>query len=222
MCGRFTIVRDLSTIAARYGVELAERRHSRPRYNVAPQQTIPTVAIGKDGKRKLVDMVWGLSPPWGSQVINCRNDKLASNNFYRGMIFGGRRCLIPFDQFYEWQDLPSGGKQPWAIQVKARPQAFAGLWQTVKGESGAAPALRCALITVEPNELIKPVHDRMPAILDDDDAALWLGEKPVADSELLDMVRPYPAERMEMWRVGSDVGNVRNDGAHLVARLNSE
>jgi putative SOS response-associated peptidase YedK len=168
------------------------------------------------GGRELVTLKWGLVPAWsrdGRGFINARADTVDTKPAFRSA-FRKRRCLMAADGFYEWQQL-DGRKQPWYFHLKGGdPFAFAGLWE-VRSDAEGRPIETCALVTTEPNDVVRPVHDRMPVILDPAAYALWLD--PSAETEALkNLLRPAPAEGMEGYRVGLYVNNARNEGPQCV------
>jgi len=135
---------------------------------------------------------------------------------FRGAWAAGRRCLIPASSFFEWR---KPDKQPFAIALGNRgAMAFAGLWDEW-AQKGGQPLRSCTIITCAPNPLLAPLHDRMPVILGAEDWARWLGEEPVKSEVLLALLKPFPAERMTLWKVASAVGNVRNENAQLIEPL---
>jgi putative SOS response-associated peptidase YedK len=128
-----------------------------------------------------------------------------------------RRCVIPADGFYEWQRT-EGRKQPFFFRMRdERPFGFAGLWERWEGEGGRV-VNSCAILTTEANEVLRPVHDRMPVILHPDDYELWLGAEARELGLVKEMLRPYPAEEMVGYPVGSGVNSPRNQGAGLLER----
>jgi putative SOS response-associated peptidase YedK len=127
-----------------------------------------------------------------------------------------RRCLVPADWFYEWKKLDAKTKQPYAIAMKdAELFAFAGLWDSWKDKETGKALETYTVITTDPNELMEPIHNRMPVILHRQDYDRWL--EPGEPSRLpVDLLRPYPAEEMKAWPVSRDVGNVRNNRHELI------
>lgn len=210
MCGRFALTTDPRIIAARvmFGGDV---QRSAPRDNIKPTERVPVIALGGDGQRKMIDMRWGLVPHWSKEaapsnaLINARADGIAAKPTWRSSFAaqGGRggRCLIPFDAFYEWSG-PKTARAPNTITVRSNHVGFfAGLWAAWRqpgAPAGTPPALSCSIVTVEANSLVATIHDRMPAILDDDAWPLWLGETASSEAELLALLQPYPAERMDM------------------------
>ena len=192
-----------------------------PSYNVAPQSTQPVVRLNTDtGKPEFALMRWGLVPYWakdpkiGYTTINARAEEVAEKPLYREAV-KKRRCLVPADAFYEWQKLSGKAKQPFAFGLKnGEPYAFAGLWERWKPKEGE-PLETFTILTTDPNELAERVHDRMPVILEPHDYRRWI--EPGDPARLpIDLLRPFPAEKMRSWPVSDRVGNVRNDDAELL------
>ena len=200
MCGRYTDTRRDKRVLVRMGLEHAAQAEIDfvPRYNVAPTQQASIVVQGREGPA-LRRARWGLIPWWakdekiGNSLINARGDTLASKPAFRDS-FRKRRCLVIADGFYEWQKLGSGRvplKQPVYIRLNGGAQfGFAGLWDRWNGVESFS------IVTVEPNELLAPIHDRMPMMLTDEEYAKWLDvETPV--EELESMLQPQSAAEME-------------------------
>ena len=216
MCGRFTQFNNLETIADRYGVELPEGG-LKPRYNAAPTQELPVIIVER-GKRKLAMMRWGLIPPWaeniaiGSKMINARAETLAEKPSFRNAL-KSRRCLVPADGFYEW--MPTGrGKQPMCISLKSQELfSLARLWKTWKSPVGEV-IHSFTIITTEPNELMTPIHDRMPVILTANEND-WLSDE-LFLRQHLSMLKPYPAQEMIAVPVSKLLKNVGLDMPELL------
>lgn len=147
---------------------------------IAPTQTVAAVVL-REGRRVLVPFRWGLIPSWakeikiGSRMINARAETVHEKPAFR-VAFRKRRCLIPATGFFEWQQRP-GGKQRMLIRLESgEPFAFAGLWESWRPRDNpdAAPIHSCTIITTDANELVAPIHDRMPVILAPDDYSAWL------------------------------------------------
>jgi putative SOS response-associated peptidase YedK len=150
-------------------------------------------------------------------MINARSETVAEKPSFRAA-FRRRRCLVVADGFYEWQKL-NGGKQPFYIRLQdGRPFAFAGLWEHWKGP-GDTIIESCTLLTTQPNELLRPVHNRMPVILQVKDYDLWLDTE-VQQKELLQpLLRAYPSEELEAYPVSRWVNSPRNDGPQCIEPL---
>lgn len=220
MCGRFTLTvplrgtfdpADLQEVFAGYTFPPS----FAPRFNIAPSQ--PVLAIPNDGQKRADFFVWGLIPSWakdasiGSRLINARSETLAEKPAFRGA-FKYKRCLIPADGFYEWQTRPGTKvKVPHFISLKnRRPFAFAGLWDEWLAPDGSL-IKSCAIITTAPNELMTPIHNRMPVILRHDDYTQWLDPAPRTPESLLPLLRPYPADEMTAYPVSALVNRPQND-----------
>lgn len=205
MCNRFGIIKDIRVIAAAFGVD-GEPGRSHPRPDIRPTDRILAIAIGRSGRRQLIDARWGLVPHFareetpGGQTTNARSETIAEKPTWKPSFLaqGGRggRCLIPFDVFYEWSG-EKGSKVMHTITVPSnRPIAFAGLWAAWPKVPANIPKpyLSAAIVTTAANGQMANIHDRMPAILDEDSFALWLGEASATDSELLDLLKPWPGQ----------------------------
>lgn len=211
MCGRYTLSQQLwiDSLFAGLG-EDAPAGLRRPRYNVAPGQMV--LAFRRPGESfEPVEMFWGIASTWPggpSRMINARDDKLATSRFWKSMLADGR-CAIAADGFYEWRKLESGGKQPYWFGAAGDEQfAFAGLCRK-DDEHGES----CVIITVEANELVEDVHERMPAMLDADGIDAWLtGDV----DEALAALKPFPSTRMTARPVSRAVNNVAQDGPELI------
>ena len=196
-----------------------------PSYNVAPQSTQPVVRLNRDSSRREIALLrWGLVPFWPKDAkiaystINARAEEVASKPAFREAL-KRRRCLIPADAFYEWQRLAPKTKRPFAFALASgEPYAFAGLWENwrPKAPADAVPLETFTILATDPNELMKPVHNRMPVIIEPKDYDRWLDPGDPARPPI-DLLRPYPAERMKAWTVSDRVGNVRNNDTELLA-----
>jgi putative SOS response-associated peptidase YedK len=216
MCGRFTITAHPAALTQLF--ELPAVPELPPRYNVAPTQPVPVVRLGEKG-RELSILRWGLIPSWSKDAkasfINARAETAADKPAFR-TAFRRRRCLMPADGFYEWQQA-GGRKQPWYFRLAGgQPFAFAGLWETSNGPDGVVQS--CALLTTKANETVRPVHDRMPVVLAPADFGHWLEPTTSELAALLPLLRPY-AGPMRSYPVGAAVHSPRNDGPACVAPL---
>ena len=220
MCGRFTLTTNLGAIAKRFGVSRFLEEVG-PRYNIAPTQTV--IVVSDDGTRHLTQMRWGLIPSWakdpaiGNRMINARAETVATKPAFR-VALRNRRCLIPADGFYEWT--PAGRrKQPVYIALKSRaPFAFAGLWEAWISPEGQE-IKSCTIITTEANDLLKPIHDRMPVIVTQEAEAVWLDPTIQDPERLLPLLTPYPSEEMEAYPVSTKVNNPVHDTPECVLPL---
>jgi putative SOS response-associated peptidase YedK len=226
MCGRYTLTNpDPVKLRQRFMLGESAVPEMEPRYNVAPTDPVLAVRRTEQGSREAGRLRWGLVPGrWaekrsGRPLINARAEGLTSQPAFRES-FAERRCLIPADGFFEWRRDEAGRLPFWISRPDEELFAFAGIWAALPARaSGPGGELlhSCAIVTTEPNELIRPIHDRMPVILDPDLEAAWLD--PDADEdELLAMLRPAPANLLVTREIADSVNDVRNDGPELLER----
>lgn len=218
MCGRFSLTLSAEQIESRFGVSVPQSY--RPRYNIAPTQEILAL-ISEGQSRTLQSFRWGLIPHWAKdpkiaqRLINARAETLWEKPSFRDAV-RRRRCLIIADGFYEWRQTPQGKKIPVYVRLKSKePFGFAGLWETWNSPDGQT-LKTCTIITTEPSELIKPIHDRMPVIVPRELEELWLDPSPKARAEVERVLRPYRAEELELFDVSSAVNSPTNDGPECV------
>lgn len=192
-----------------------------PRYNIAPTQIVASV-IELQGKRLLTGFRWGLVPAWskdpaiGNRMINARAETILDKPSFKPLLTR-KRCLIPADGFYEWK-ASAGGKQPFHIRRKDGGLfAFAGLWEEWKSPDGS-PLQTCTIITVEPNELMAPIHNRMPAILEREDEKVWLDAASNSKDvfALVSLLRPHSPEKFEAFPVSRAVNSPSSDLPSLI------
>ncbi len=218
MCGRYVLQSDLSFLQQRFKFLDAELEH-RPRYNIAPTQQVLTVT--NNGERRGQLMRWGLVPFWakdlkvGYRMINAKSETLAQRPAFRAA-FRKRRCLVLADGFYEWRK-EGKARIPMFIHLKSNePFALAGLWETWKSPEGDT-VRSCTIITTGPNDIIAPIHNRMPVILTQESEALWLDPLTEDPSALTHLLTPAPPELMETYQVSSLVNSVKNDTPEILA-----
>lgn len=211
MCGRFNQTASGEEVAEALGLD--EAPELAPRYNIAPTQPVAVVGVQpKTGRRGLAALTWGLVPRTSlggdRGFINARAETAGEKAFFREA-FARRRCLIPATGFYEWQKLDSKRRQPWLIRMASgRVFAFAGLWEPAAAPGGSST---CAILTTEPNEVARPIHDRMPVILDPADYGRWLDPALTLPGEVRPLLRSYPADLMTAFPVTTAVNNPRFD-----------
>ncbi|SDT43271.1 Putative SOS response-associated peptidase YedK [Paenibacillaceae bacterium GAS479] len=222
MCGRYTLVITLEELMRRFLIGDTTIPFHSPQYNIAPSQMV--LAVISDGKHnRLGELKWGLVPPWaedpkiGFRMLNARAETAAAKPAFREPL-RRKRCLIPADGFYEWQKSGTG-KQPMRITLKnGEPFAMAGLYETWISPTGEKLST-CTVLTTEPNELMRPIHDRMPVILQREDESIWLDRNIQEPSRLQGLLAPFPAEQMTAYPVGREVGNVRHDSPSCIEPL---
>ena len=221
MCGRFTLTDpDPARIRARFGLDESAKVEEEPRYNIAPTDPVLAVRPNEQGGRELGRLRWGLIPGrWaerrsGPPLINARAETLERQPAFAES-FRERRCLIPADGFYEWRDGESGKTPVWISVAGGGLFAFAGIWAARPSRDGAGALHSCAIVTCEPNELIRPIHDRMPVVLMPDAEARWL-EPGAGEEEMASLLSPAPKDLLVAREVVDAVNDVREDGPHLL------
>jgi putative SOS response-associated peptidase YedK len=222
MCGRARLSSDVSEIKLVFSIP-PERPppNFAASWNVAPTDSLPVVRYdARAGERSLDVMRWGLVPFWANDIkvgfsnINAKAEGVDTRPAFREA-FQRRRCLVPLDNFYEWKKLGKE-RQPYAVALADRRlMAMAGLWESWRSPAGER-LLSFAIVTTAANELLAPVHDRMPVILGPENWPLWLGEAPASPARLKALLVPYPPDDMVIWPVDGRVGNVKNNDPSLI------
>lgn len=220
MCGRFTLFAPYTDIIERFDIESAFQESDYiPSYNIAPSQQV--AAIINDGtKNRLGYLRWGLIPPWakdekiGYKMINARAETIAEKPSFK-QAFAKRRCIIPADSFYEWQR-KDGKNIPMRIKLKSDSLfGIAGLWESWKSPEGKI-VHTCTAITTEPNELVKPIHNRMPVILKREEEARWL-DPTITDIHFLgNMLQSFDEEQMEAYQISPAVNSPKYNDQSLI------
>jgi putative SOS response-associated peptidase YedK len=218
MCGRYLLISPVE--AMRRFFDVGGLLNLPPRYNIAPTQDAPVLRLDKEGNRELIQMRWGLVPSWakdlsgGARCINARAESVAAKSTFRDA-FLRRRCLIPADGFFEWEKKDKV-RQPWWIgPAEGGLMAMAGVWERWRNPEGGV-VRTYAVITTNANELVSPLHDRMPVVVPPDEFAAWLN--PDTSLERLNgIMRPYPSERMRAHPVSRRLNDVRNDDPDCIA-----
>lgn len=190
----------------------------QPSFNIAPTQNVAVVL--RDVNTRLVPMRWGLIPSWaadptiGSRLINARSETLTKRSAFKEA-FKRRRCLVLADGFFEWQK-QGKAKIPFFIHLKSdRPFGFAGLYE-IWTPPLIEPVITCTIVTTDANDLLRPLHNRMPVILPKGAENFWLDPDVEDPSRLLDLLQPYPADEMAAFRVSSLVNSVKNDSPECI------
>jgi putative SOS response-associated peptidase YedK len=217
VCGRYVSVSSPTILAERFQVEAVRLEATEPNYNVAPRAEVPVVAESR-GQRVLDVVRWGLVPFWakdlsiGDRCINARAERIRTANAYK-RAFEKRRCIIPADGFYEWQKLENKKKQPWFFRRRdGEPLAFAGLWELWNG------IRTCTIVTTEANDVVRPVHERMPVVLDESNWSEWLDEQNRDVVSLQRLLVPADARAFEAWPVSTLVNKADNNTPALLDR----
>jgi putative SOS response-associated peptidase YedK len=223
MCARVRLSTDYSELKIKFWANLHRPAPNlRPSYNIAPTQDLTVVRFDPEGAERVLEtMRWGLIPAWckdpklAYSTFNARGESVDTKATFRDAWRVGRRCLVITNGFYEW-DKRVGTKQPYAI-ARAHDDytVMAGLWEEWTSPKGER-IKSVTIITTDANDLIRPLHDRMPVILGEEDWPKWLGEVEASAAECKALLRPYPAEKMALWPVDKRVNNWRNDSPDLI------
>ncbi|KSU63383.1 hypothetical protein AS034_03795 [[Bacillus] enclensis] len=214
MCGRFSLTTPLEELVNQFLIDKFIKETS-PRYNVAPSQKVLSL-ISKNGVRKAGETLWGLVPGWANTnkwkpLINARSETLLDKPSFRSLVHK-RRMVIFSDGFYEWKK-GEGGKIPVRFLLKSEePFVFAGLWdRTSDGR------VTSTILTTKANEVVNPVHDRMPVILkNNDDIEKWLDTDKYRFEEASPLLRSYPGEEMKSYEVSMIVNSPKNDSKECI------
>src|ERR1700758_5453706 len=250
MCGRYASARKRIELLEEFSVQRDQVAEPlRPDYNVAPTKAVYTVVdraarpeddevasadgrVGRDAstgepERELRVMRWGLVPFWakdtkiGSRMINARAETVAEKPAFR-RAFAKRRCLVPADGYYEWQQVPGAAKQPMYIsRADGRSLAFAGLYElwrdpAVNSDDQDAWLWTTTIITTSAPDEIGMIHDRMPMIIDQGDWTDWLDPANNDVADLKTLLTPAMVGDLTTWPVSTAVNAVRNNGPELI------
>ncbi len=220
MCGRFTLATDPMNFI-RFLLEYDTSDAFTPRYNIAPTQQIAVVP--NNGTERIEFFRWGLIPPWakdpkiGNRMINARAETLSEKPSFRNA-YRRRRCLVLADGYYEWRkELGGEAKTPFYIRMASeKPFAFAGLWEAWRPQGEVEPVLSCSIITCPANEMLQPIHHRMPVILGHEAYDLWLDPVECPPATLNHLLTPYPPEELEAFAVSRLVNQPKNDSPECI------
>jgi putative SOS response-associated peptidase YedK len=225
MCGRYALHGPQSRLREYF--DLRDCAVWEPRYNIAPQSDILVVRQRPEVGRVGQLVRWGLIPRWakdpaiGLKLNNARAETVAEKPSFK-MSFERHRCLIPANGFYEWQAVSENGKprkQPWYVCPANDGEFFAmaGLLAAWKSPEGQDIVTAC-VITTTSNEVMAPIHDRMPVMLAPPQFGAWLDPAWRDTAALSRFLLPAPARSMVAYPVGRRVGNSRNEGPDLIDR----
>ncbi len=220
MCSRYNLTAPPEAVRALFAA--TGEADFPPRYNIAPTQPALIVRNGPDTSRQLVLVRWGLIPSWAKEpgqikttLINARAESAADKPSFRGPL-RHRRCLVPATGFYEWTGRP-GAKQPHHMTPRGGgPMALGGLWEHWLGADGSELETM-TILTVEANQAMARLHDRMPLIIQPEDFDRWLDCRPGTAEFIQDLMRPAPEDFLDFSEVSRKLNNVRNEGAALLA-----
>jgi putative SOS response-associated peptidase YedK len=225
MCGRFSLT-DIDSIFSRFGVIISKDINKKitPHYNIAPTQKIPVIYKDKNQENRIEFMRWGLVPYWakdpkiGHKMINARAETLAQKPSFKHLL-KSKRCLVPSSGFYEWKRIDER-KVPYYIGIKnSRIFSFAGIYDNWKDSVGNE-LKTFTIITTNSNNTLKPIHNRMPVILEREFEEDWLDVKTHDFDSLKQMLKPYPDDKMIAYAVSTEVNNPSNDNPELIRKVN--
>lgn len=220
MCGRYSFAIEDELIKERFGVSIRSAIY-KARYNCAPTQNLAVISNQDPGDLNFFR--WGLIPFWakdpliGNKLINAKAETIAEKPSFKNA-FRRRRCLVPADGFYEWKK--DAVKIPYRIVLKSGdPFAMAGIWEKWVSNEGEI-IHSFSIITTEPNELIAPIHNRMPVILLPENEKMWLDDP--GKTTLKGLLKPYPARLMKVFPVSNLVNSTRNDTPEVMVERETE
>lgn len=223
MCGRLAQYRPAAELAACFDARWSGEPPP-PRYNLAPRDWVLAVRLDPQGERELTRLYWGLIPHWakeprfGDRTFNARAETVAVKPSFRAA-FRQRRCLIPADGFYEWQKTPTG-KQPYFIaRGDGQPLALAGLWEFWLDPDSGETLESTTIIVTESNERLRPIHDRMPVILNPEAYDDWLAPRPLSAELARSLLRPAPEGLLQLYPVSRRINRTTEDDPSLILPL---
>ncbi len=218
MCGRYTLTDpDPRMLRFRFGLSEAAEIEERPRFNIAPTDSVLAVRRSHEGERDPGRLRWGLVPhyadpdSWNRLLINARAETVAVSPAFRDA-FEGFHCLVVADGFYEWRETETGKHPLWITRPDHSLFAFAGLWARSKRKDGTE-LHSCTIVTCPPGEVVRPIHDRMPVVLDPGSEGPWLDPE-LGREDALALLRP--TDELIATEVSDAVNSVREDGPHLL------
>lgn len=223
MCGRFTLFSSPEQLAETF--DLPEPPILAPRFNIAPTQPVGVVRMEPAGAQRIWALThWGLIPSWskdpsmGARMINARAETVPEKPAFRAA-FKRRRCIIPSSGFYEWKQVEKGKEPFFILPADDGLFALAGLWEIWTGPDGGE-LQSCTILTTDANDLMTPIHNRMPLILEEEDWAEWLGsgsdDPPARLAKLQHLFRPYDGKKMKLRPVSTYVTSPRNEGEQCI------
>ena len=243
MCGRYTAAKDFGELIKLMGIVMARVPFFAPRYNIAPTQMAPVIFherhplssnFGAAGQPAVKLMRWGLIPSWakdesvGNALINARSETIESRTAFREA-FKHRRCLIPADSFFEWQER-DGKRQPFRVMLKSgEPFCFAGLWErwikppsvdNAETDLDEAPASETidsfTIITRAANAAITPLHDRMPVIIAPSHFGWWLKDDDSRSESHKMVLERAPDDALKIYPVSDLVNSPNTDDPRCI------
>jgi putative SOS response-associated peptidase YedK len=226
MCGRYTLILNTGEIKKAFNLEEASTPF-QPHYNIAPSQFVPVIVRDFHSDKLLLQFFkWGLVPAWSKtpapsyNTINARAETVLTKPTFR-KIFASHRCLIPADSFFEWDHRTHPGQPIRIMNADESPMAFAGLWDIWKGQDkGEEKTIYSfTILTIKANELLLPIHDRMPVIIASQDYMSWLEINPPSLFPLLNLLRPYPSNCLRIYPVSRMINNPQHDTSECIKEV---
>lgn len=225
MCGRYAYYSS-KEILQHYKLQANEQLQLAlevsDNYNVSPSNHMPVIIRG-DQEHQMEFMVWGLIPAWSKssesplKLINARKENLLEKPMWKRLV-NSNRCIVPARGFYEWETL-QGRKYPFYITLKdSEVISFAGLWDEWHDSEGIVIS-SYTIITTTPNQEMSDIHNRMPAILGDQQAKIWLNPTALSKELLDDLLEPAPDGSLNIAKVSNKVNNTRNNSSDLIYPL---
>lgn len=218
MCGRNSLFEPQTQLESRFDAEVVADGGYEPRYNIAPGE--PLEVITNEAPQAIDRFHWGLIPFWADQpqegIINARSETAEEKRVFEDA-WESRPCLVLSSGFYEWQASNGGTKQPYRIHRDDSPFAMAGLWEVWDGGDEEIPCL--TILTTEPNDLLSPIHDRMPVVLPPAAEDAWLSGSPETRKTLC---QPYPEADLDAYEISTHVNNPNNDDPEVIEPLGHE
>lgn len=216
MCGRYAIYGSPAKLKEHFGT--ANELDLKPRFNIAPTQTVPVVCLDETGNRVFTFARWGLIPSWVKDPedlqhpINAKVETAAIKPMFRHA-FRKSRVLVPADAFYEW--VPRNGKQPYLIRLREdEPMGMGGLLEHWQGPEGDVTTI--TILTTDANSLMAEIHSRMPVIIRPEDYADWVDTNLTDVTKVQAMAQPYPERFMEAYPISRKVNSPQHDSPDLI------
>jgi putative SOS response-associated peptidase YedK len=219
MCGRTSLFVPRDDLETRFDAEVVVDGGYAPRYNIAPGHGLEVVT--NEAPDEIDRYHWGLIPFWADEpeegIVNARSETADEKRVFEDA-WSSRPCLVLSSGFYEWQATGGSPKRPYRIYREGGPAfAMAGLWEVWEGEGDRIACV--TILTTEPNDLLEPIHDRMPVVLPPDAESAWLAGGPDARE---DLCRPYPGDDLSAYEVSTRVNDPGNDDPAVIEPLDHE
>lgn len=221
MCGRFAIIDRIEKISEYFSIDeiVGDYRIS---YNMAPGEMVPAVIQTGTG-RSLLRLKWGLIPSWskdpsvGNRMINARGETVLEKPSFRSPI-KSKRCLIVASGFYEWEKKGMEKSPVYIYKKDSFPLGMAGIYDRWVSPAGDE-VLSCTIITTESNELLRPIHDRMPVIIPKNMHNQWLSAGSDVESKIVPLLKPFPGDQMVFHHVSKIVNSAKNKSPECIEPL---